>query len=101
MMLALSYKRQREWAQAADTWQSMIAQGTGGAGPYIELAKYYEHVVKDIPRALSCANGALRYLLNVVPLAGMDETEMEKIRRRIERLHRKIERDHQAGGRQP
>jgi len=98
MMLAASYKRQREWAQAAETWQSMIARGTGGAGPYIELAKYYEHVVKDIPRALSCANGALRYLLNAAPLCGMDESETENIRRRIERLRRKNRIDNQAGG---
>jgi len=98
MMLASSYKRQHEWAQALDTWKSMIACGIGGTAPYIELAKYYEHAAKDIPQALSYANGALRYMLNIAPLRGMDEAEKENIRRRIDRLRRKIERNKQAGG---
>ena len=98
MVLASSYKRQRDWTQAADTWKSMIARGIGGTAPYIELAKYYEHIEKDVRKALSYANGALRYMLNVAPLCGTDETEMEKLRRRMERLRRKTERHHQAGG---
>lgn len=98
MMLASSYKRQREWANALDTWKSMIARGVCGTAPYIELAKYYEHIERDFPRALSFATGALRYMLNTAPLRGTDETEMDKLRRRIERLRRKIEKENQAGG---
>jgi len=102
MVLASSYKRQRDWAQATDTWKSMIARGVGGTAPYIEMAKYCEHIEKDVPRALSYASGALRYRLNVAPLSGMDETELDaelnEIRRRIERLRRKIERSNRAGG---
>ena len=102
MVLASSYKRQRSWAQAIDTWKSMIARGVGGTAPYIELAKYYEHIEKDMPRALSFANGALRVMLNVAPLHGTDDSEMDKLRRRMERLRRKIgrsnSRNYQAGG---
>lgn len=101
MVLAVSYKKKREWDQATDTWKSMIAAGVNGVWPYIEMAKYHEHVDKDIQKALSYANGALRYLLNVAPLRGMNETETENIRRRIERLRRKLTRNNQSGGTSP
>jgi len=99
MVLASSYKRQREWTQAADTWKSMIVRGIGGTEPYIELAKYYEHIEKDYSRALSYANGALQYMLNVAPLKGGNDLEAENIRRRIDRLRGRMKRDHQSGGR--
>ncbi|MDO5298750.1 MAG: ribonuclease H-like domain-containing protein [Clostridia bacterium] len=89
MHLAASYKKEREWAEAVDAYQTMIARGEGGTWPYIELAKYYEHIARDIPRALRYANGALALSLNMMPLAGADEKETALIRRRIERLRRK------------
>lgn len=92
MHLAASYKKEKEWAEAACTWQSMIAQGAGGTLPYIELAKYYEHIARDIPRALHHANAALVYLLNAAVLFGEDEAQTALIRRRIERLKRKMEK---------
>ena len=93
MHLAASYKKEKEWAEAVKTCQQMIAQGAGGVWPYIELAKYYEHIAKDNGRALSYANGALRYTLNVAPLWGADEQQTAQIRRRIDRLRRKQERE--------
>ena len=47
LYLASSYKQGREWTEAAELWKTMIAKGEGGAWPYIELAKYYEHVQHD------------------------------------------------------
>ena len=91
MHLAVSYKKEKEWAEAVETCQQMIAQGAGGVWPYIELAKYYEHIARDNDRALSYANGALRYALNVAPLWGADEQQTALIRRRIDRLRRKQE----------
>jgi len=90
MHLAISYKKEKEWVEAAETWQTMVARGDGGIWPYIELAKYYEHVVRDIPRALNYASGALRYVLNVSLLWDQDETQVTLIRKRIERLQRKM-----------
>lgn len=89
MHLAASYKKERDWEEAIAQWQRMIASGEGGVWPYIELAKYYEHVKKDIPRALRCASGALSFSLNTAPLTGGDERQNELIRRRIGRLKRK------------
>ena len=89
MHLAVSYKKEREWSEAVKSCQQMIAQGAGGVWPYIELAKYYEHIAKDNERALLYANGALRYALNIAPIHGVDEQQTAMIRRRIDRLRRK------------
>ena len=89
MYLAASYKKEKEWAEAIVTCQNMISKGEGGTWPYIELAKYYEHIAKDVERALHYANGALAFALNTAPLWGEDESEMMLIRRRISRLKEK------------
>ena len=90
MHLAASYKKGQEWDDEISTCRTMIASGEGGTWPYIELAKYYEHIARDIPAALRCANGALAFALNTAPLRGEDEREMEHMRRRIDRLKRKL-----------
>lgn len=89
MHLAVSYKKEKEWKEAVSTYQSMIAQGAGGTWPYIEMAKYCEHIARDIPRALHYANGALANALNTALLRREDEREIALIRRRIERLKEK------------
>lgn len=89
MHLAVSYKKEKEWVQALETYQNMISQGDGGIWPYIEMAKYYEHIAKNPERALHYANGALRFVLNTAPLWGEDERETALIRRRISRLKEK------------
>ena len=89
MHLAASYKKEKKWAEAIVTCQNMISKGEGGTWPYIELAKYYEHIAKDVERALHYANGALAFALNTAPLWGEDESEMMLIRRRISRLKEK------------
>ena len=89
MHLAVSYKKEKEWAQALETYQNMIAQGDGGTWPYIEIAKYYEHIAKEPERALHYANGALAFTLNTAPIWGEDERETALIRRRISRLKEK------------
>ncbi len=89
MHLAASYKKEHEWAQAVAAYQTMIAQGAGGTLPYVELAKYYEHIEKDVDRALGYASGALRYALNLAPLKGCDEGQLALLKRRIDRLKRK------------
>lgn len=89
MYLAVSYKKEKEWTQTVSACQDMIACGTGGIWPYIELAKYYEHIEKDPVSALRYANSALIHALNTAPLGGLDEGQIETIRRRIHRLKNK------------
>ena len=89
MVLAASYKKDKDWNETIAVCQSMIASGSGGVWPYIELAKYYEHIEKDIHRALSYANSALSYSLNTAPILKGSSIQQEQIMRRIERLRRK------------
>lgn len=89
MYLADSYKKGREWREALQTLNDMIAAGEGGVWPYVELAKYYEHVAKDIPRALRYANAALARSLNAALIEGEDEQKTQALMRRIHRLRRK------------
>lgn len=89
LYLSSSYKRGREWNEAVELWKDMIVQGEGGVWPYIELAKYYEHVRRDYDRAQRCATAALQYALNTAPLDGGDEQLTASILKRIERLKRK------------
>lgn len=89
MVLSGSYKKEREWQEAVTTWQEMIARAEGGAWPYIELAKYYEHIAREPDRALKAAKGALVHILNTSPLGGVEDGQLAAIHRRIERLQRK------------
>lgn len=90
MHLAASFKRERNWEEAVSSWNDMIARAEGGVLPYIEAAKYYEHVMRDIPRALSYANAALAYELNMTLLRdeGQNET-LSVLHKRIDRLKKK------------
>ena len=78
----------------------MIAKGAGGTWPYIELAKYYEHIARDVDRALHYANGALAFALNTAPLRGEDEQETLLIRKRISRLREKQKKASRCGVRE-
>lgn len=98
MVLASSYKRAQEWEHAVETCQTMLTCGAGGTWPYIELAKYYEHIARDYQKAYAYASGALRYALNTAPLHGADETEIESIRRRMERLRVRIRKTENVTG---
>ena len=40
----------------------MVIRHEGGVTPYIELAKHYEHIEKDIPAALEMTRRALMLL---------------------------------------
>lgn len=90
MHLAASYKKDKDWDAALSSWRTMIAHGEGGSWPYIESAKYYEHIKRDIPKALSFANAALSYELNSRLLHSSDcDERIDELQRRVKRLMRK------------
>ncbi len=62
LRLAVSYRRGGDRRQAKEIWQAMAMRREGGATPYIELAKHYEHVEKDIPAALEMTRRAMMLL---------------------------------------
>ena len=59
LRLAVSYRREGDKRQAKEIWQAMVIRREGGVTPYIELAKHYEHVEKDIPAALEMTRRAM------------------------------------------
>jgi len=60
--LAVSYRRGGDREEAARVWREMIARRQGGAEPYIELAKYEEHVQRNPAEALRLTEQALSLL---------------------------------------
>ncbi len=57
--LAALYKRARDWPRALPLWTDVAASRSGYAAEALEeLAKYYEHRVRDYPRALEVARSA-------------------------------------------
>lgn len=62
LRLAVNYRRAGDRSQAKEIWQAMVIRHEGGVTPYIELAKHYEHVEKDIPSALEMTRRAMMLL---------------------------------------
>ncbi len=88
--LAVSYRRSGDKAGAAQVWQEMIARREGGVTPYVELAKYYEHTLRDIPSALDMVRRAMMLLAE--PTLFEDSAVQEErnaLQYRYERLKKK------------
>ncbi len=90
LRLAVSYRRGGERSAAAAVWQGMIDRREGGVTPYIELAKYYEHVCRDIPKAIACTQQAIILLAEPTLLDGATvQNSRNALQYRYDRLKRK------------
>ncbi len=89
--LATSYRRCGEKQAAAEIWQGMIARREGGVTPYIEMAKYYEHHLRDIPAALDMVRRAISLMSepSLFDDASVQETR-NALQYRYDRLKRKL-----------
>ena len=93
--LSFLYKRLRENKQAVMIWESLISNNqTYSLYPYIELAKYYEHQLKDYRKAIDTVKEALLMLNQRRTLFGRlyYERDLADLRHRLARLNRKEER---------
>ena len=86
--LSALQKRRRRWSEALDTWELMLGLG-GAAALYalVEMAKYHEHVERDLDRALDRVLEA-KGLAELRALHGDDAT----VRGLDHRLNRLVER---------
>lgn len=76
---SLAFKRSGNWERAVQLWQNLSDSETReGYLSNIELAKYFEHHLKDIPQAEVCARRAFR----LCPTSSRERALLEK------RLHR-------------
>lgn len=93
--LSSTYKRIKEHERAVSIWQEML-QGPGGLSlyPYVELAKYYEHVARDVALAREMAQRALVVAERRRSIAGAygpgTLKDLESVRHRLARLERKL-----------
>ena len=89
--LAMSYRRSGDREQAAEIWREMVRERRGGVQPYVELAKYEEHVRRDPKAALDWTEKALFLLSEPVLREGgtVQETKNE-LQYRRQRLLRKL-----------
>ena len=89
--LAVSYRRCGEREEAAKIWREMIHEHRGGITPYVELAKYEEHIRKDPAAALRLTEQAL-FLLSEPSLreSGTVQEEKNELQYRRQRLTRKL-----------
>ena len=89
--LAMSYRRGGEREQAAEVWREMIRDRRGGIVPYVELAKYEEHVRRDIPAALELTEKALLLISEPTLREGKTVQESKnELQYRRQRLIRKL-----------
>jgi uncharacterized protein YprB with RNaseH-like and TPR domain len=71
-VLSLAYKRRGLWERSAALWEDMISWDGGRSPfPYVELAKHYEHRVKNYPKAREM----VRRAFEMVDWVGLSEKE--------------------------
>ena len=91
--LAASYRRAGERQEAARIWREMAAEGRGGIAPMIELAKYEEHVRKDLQAALFWTEKAIAKI-SEPGLSG--ESAVQEAKNELQYRHQRIRRKMQA-----
>ncbi len=83
--LAQLYKNNKQYEKAVPLWEAALdPQFPFSLEPYIELAKYYEHIRKDIQKALDTTNSAF------YKLPERRQKEIAELIKRRERLNTKL-----------
>ena len=97
LRLARIHKRKRNWDQAVSLWLEALRSGEFSVEPYEELAKVYEHHIRDLLKARRFTEKALENvrLLEQLRGSGALRAERERLEWRLARLNRKLAR---AGG---
>ena len=96
--LAVSYRRTGEREEAVRIWQEMVRERRGGIEPYVELAKYEEHIRRNYTAALAWTEQAMIRLSE--PSLRNDGTVQQlqnELQYRYQRLKRRIKEKEQHG----
>ncbi|MEA1939129.1 MAG: ribonuclease H-like domain-containing protein [Candidatus Caldatribacteriota bacterium] len=81
-LVSFAYKRQEKWEEAEKIWKEIIERSQEFIYyPYEELAKYYEHYLKDYRKAKLIVEEALNIVENIFL--------KEKLKYRLKRIKRK------------
>lgn len=92
--LSFLYKRRGEWAEAAALWRELIERHPGNLIPYVELAKYYEHRVREYAAALELTERALARAAQRFSGPAAGELSPPALRHRLARLRRRMKGKH-------
>ena len=96
--LAVSYRRTGEREEAVRVWQEMIRERRGGIEPYVELAKYEEHIRRDYSAALEWTEQAMIRLSEPsLRDCGTVQQLQNELQYRYQRLKRRIKEKEQHG----
>ena len=87
--LGFLYKQLGRWENSASCWNRLLQEGEKDLAAYVELAKLYEHKIKDFPKALRVTRMALSTALRHRQMGG-GETGISQVRHRLQRLERKL-----------
>ncbi|MFC1569159.1 ribonuclease H-like domain-containing protein [bacterium] len=89
--LGFIYKKKKQWDQAIHCWEQMIKRPFQLL-PYEELAKYYEHQVRDNEKAMEWVMKALERIDMQIELQTnmVLENDRQKLIYRYDRLKRKL-----------
>ena len=92
-LCSFAYKRQGEWKKAESSWCDIISLGTQFVlYPYEELAKYYEHRLKDYTKAGNIVEEALSRLKKESNISWNIKTQWQNsLSKRWDRIKRKQE----------
>lgn len=90
--LGYCYKRTGQWEQAERLWFELIKQGNFLIEPFEELAKYYEHRVRNLKQAEQVVQTALNKIDLIEQLYDNSTFSMEKesLLHRLNRIQRKL-----------
>ncbi|GAI19797.1 unnamed protein product, partial [marine sediment metagenome] len=79
---SFAYKRQGKWGKAEEIWKEIIERSPEFIYyPYEELAKYYEHYLKDYQKAETVVEEALNIEGNIF-LRGKLQYRLDRIKRK-------------------
>ncbi|HQM51059.1 MAG TPA: ribonuclease H-like domain-containing protein [Candidatus Hydrogenedentes bacterium] len=92
-LMGMACKRLQQWVEMEDAWTLLLAERPRDLVARLELAKYYEHRVRDLLAAERICEETLQFLETRSAL-GADELPLglETFRVRLERIQRKLGR---------
>ncbi len=90
-LCSFAYKKQGEWEKAESSWYDIISLSSQFIlHPYEELAKYYEHKLKDFYQAVSIVEEALSRLKKENNISWNVKTQWQNsLTKRLDRIKRK------------
>ncbi len=93
-LMGLALKRMGDWEEMEKVWKSVLITATDPLLAYHELAKLYEHRMRNLSDAESICVQALQYLDTRIALRDnpFDESLREAFEYRLERIRRKMTR---------